>query len=75
MGFSDWYCLDYRVIRRMTEKAIEVITADNKIYWIPLSQVSPLDKDDLTAGARNGSLSVTERYAREKGWVEDADAA
>ncbi len=74
MGFSDWYCLDYRVIRRLTEKAVEIITVDNKIHSIPLSQVSPLDKDDLRAGNRAGSLSVTERYAIEKGWVE-ADAA
>ena len=73
MGFSEWYCIDFRVIRRKTNKAYEIIAADNKIYWLPFSHVSPLDRD-FAAGDRDGSISVTEWFAKERGWIGDESA-
>jgi hypothetical protein len=57
-------------VRRKTDKAIEIIAINNKLYWIPLSQISPLDRD-IKAGDRDGSVSVTEWFAIEKGWLAE----
>jgi hypothetical protein len=71
MSFSGYYCIDFRVIRRRSPASVEIVAADNKIYRIPLSHISPLDRN-VKAGDRDGSLSVTEWFAKKEGWISDA---
>ena len=73
MGFSDWVHIDFKVIRRVIGGAgggaFDVVAEDGKIYQIPKSKVAYAR--DYKAGDRNGTISVKEDYAKEKGWIED----
>jgi hypothetical protein len=68
VGFSEWLHIDFKVIQSETNRAFKVIAEDNKIYWIPKSQVA--NRKDYKAGDRNGTISVTEWYAVKEGWCE-----
>lgn len=63
MSFSNYVTLPNVVIKRITDKAM-LVDVDNEEVWIPLSQVA--DSDNYEEGDE-GSLSVTDWIAREKG--------
>jgi hypothetical protein len=66
MGFGNYVHLDFLIIEAETEKAFRIrFDLEHAAEWIPKSQVA--DPDDYEAGDENGSISITEWIANEKG--------
>ena len=64
MGASNFVHIDFDSIRRETEKAFLFII-DGEEVWLPKSQIA--DADDYNAGDEDGTVSITEYIATEKG--------
>lgn len=62
---AGWVHLDFEEILRETDKALLVRFEDGEEHWIPLSQIA--DSDDYSEGDVNGTISITEWIANEKG--------
>lgn len=62
-----WVHLDFEEIVAETEKALLVRLEDGQEVWLPLSQIS--DADDYRQGDEDGTISVTEWIAKQKGLV------
>lgn len=65
MSASRWVHLDFEEILNGTDKAFLIRFNDDVEEWIPCSQIA--DVDDYTVGDTDGTVSVTEWIAREKG--------
>ena len=68
MGNSRWVHLDFEEIINGSEKALLIRFGEDCEHWIPLSQVA--DPDDYQVGDLDGTISVTEWIAKEKGLEE-----
>jgi hypothetical protein len=65
MSASGWIHLDFERIVRETDKALLVRLEDGEEVWLPLSQIS--EPDSYREGDENGTISVTEWIAEQKG--------
>ena len=65
MSESGWFHLDFLVIRQETDKAFQVMDTERNLWWIPKSQVC--DPENYAAGDRDGTISITEWIAEQKG--------
>ncbi len=63
---SQYVHMDFDVILRETDKALLVRFSHGEETWVPLSQIA--DSDDYKVGDTEGTMSVTEWLAKEKGW-------
>lgn len=63
-----WVHLHFEKILRETDKALQIRFESGEEHWIPLSQIA--DADDYSEGDTNGSISITEWIANEKGLGE-----
>jgi hypothetical protein len=63
--------LPVAVIRRETEKAIEVVCENGAIAWIPKSQISfyRVWPHLYRPGRRDFLLDVSEDFLRRRGWL------
>jgi hypothetical protein len=64
---SNWVHLDFDEILRETDKALLVRFPDGEEEWVPISQIS--DEEDYRVGDQDGTISVSEWLARQKGWL------
>lgn len=64
MGASNYVHIDFDSIRRETERAFLFIIDEEEV-WLPKSQIA--DADDYNEGDENGTVSITEYIANEKG--------
>ena len=65
MSASRWVHIDFEEIVRETDKALLVRLDDVGEVWIPLSQIC--DPEDYQEGDRDGSMSISEWIAEQKG--------
>ena len=61
-----WVHVEFERVEQVTPKAICFII-DGVRQWIPKSQIAPADVDGYDYGDTDGSVSVTDWIAREKG--------
>lgn len=61
-----WIEVSFENVKRITEKAI-LFEIEGVDVWIPLSQISPVDRDQYSEGDADGSVSISEWIANEKG--------
>lgn len=69
---SNYVHLDFEEIVAETEKAFLVRLGDdldNEEVWLPFSQIA--DAEDYSVGDKDGTISVTEWIAKEKGIGSD----
>jgi hypothetical protein len=59
--------VEFEEVKRITEKAILFIFEDGEAVWIPISQIASEDVGQYKVGKYEGSVSITEFIAREKG--------
>ncbi len=67
MGFSEWYHIDFKVIRRRFSGNLEIVAEDGNIYVLPSKDVA--DQKDYQAGDRNGTISIREELAEQLGLI------
>jgi hypothetical protein len=65
---GEWVRVGVRVVRRETEKAFQVITADGRKEWLPRSQMA--GPGNYHAGDRDVAMLVTEWIAKQKGLID-----
>ena len=58
--------VDAERVEKVTVKAI-LFVIDGVDVWIPLSQISPADRDQYEAGDKDVSVCITEWIAQQKG--------
>ena len=61
-----WIHVDCEQVKRITDKAI-LFVIEGEDTWIPISQISPDDRDQYEEGDVDVSVSVSEWIANEKG--------
>jgi len=61
-----WVHVDFDSVKTVTEKAI-LFVIEGEDVWIPYSQISSEDRDSYAAGDGEGSASITEWIAEQKG--------
>ena len=68
MAASRWVHLDFDKILQVTDKAMLVRLNDDhncEEVWLPFSQIA--NPDDYEVADRNGTISIAEWLAKEKG--------
>lgn len=58
--------VEFDSVKRVTEKAV-CFVIDGQDVWIPISQIHPSDQDNYEDGDQDGSVSITEWIAGQKG--------
>ncbi len=61
-----WVNVDFERVVRITEAAI-CFAVDGEDVWIPKSQIAPADVEQYEEGDGEGSVSVTDWIANQKG--------
>jgi hypothetical protein len=61
-----WINVEFESVKRITDKAI-LFVVDGEDVWIPVSQIAPSDRDQYEEGDTDGSVSVSEWFANQKG--------
>ncbi len=62
----NWIHVEFDAVKKVTEKAI-LFVIDGEEVWLPISQISPEDVDSYAEGDGEGSVSITDWIAHEKG--------
>jgi hypothetical protein len=78
VGFSEWYCIDFVTLWESDSRGYGVMTIDGRCHYLPRKEVSPLDQEEFvfdtsTKAFKNGSISVSERFAKKVGWLNESD--
>jgi hypothetical protein len=61
-----WISVDFEAVKAVTDRAVLFVIEGEEV-WIPKSQISPDDVDQYEPGDGDGSVSVSEWIANEKG--------
>ena len=69
MTFSNWVHLDFKLIKRETEKAFWFHLEDDRFLWVPKSMIE--SPEDYEAGDEDGTVSVSEWFASQEGLNEE----
>ena len=62
----DYVHIEVDRVAKITEKAM-LVEIDGEEVWLPLSQISPEDRDQYQEGDEDVSMCITEWIAKEKG--------
>lgn len=58
--------VDFDSVKAVTERAILFVIEGEEV-WIPLSQIAEADRDQYEGGDGEGSVSITDWIANQKG--------
>ena len=65
----DYIEIEFDRILHETDKALLVMLEDGEQCWIPISQIAGPDRNYYKVGDKDGSMCVSEWFAKQRGWV------